>query len=164
MLYKIYDSSCPQDTRIMGTNNLNQLVHHQLGSNAFDTVKTVCVNLQWLKTLHDNLSLLSHLDIDARTLRNIQLNLNNINAVSACLSDVNTVAANIEYLIHLSSEICFFEKLLKQIKKVIELLDTEEIANTLSRYEELNKQLEEREKRILQKEKELNNQPPISTN
>ena len=45
----------PSDIRPQGTSNLNGLVHHQLGSQAYDVLATLQANLTWLNQLHNAL-------------------------------------------------------------------------------------------------------------
>lgn len=76
MKYNHVFKGLPEDVRPMGTNNLNQLVHHHLGSQSFDMVACVANNLMWLKHIHNNLTSLMaihpHLQCLDKLMRNEQ--------------------------------------------------------------------------------------------
>lgn len=99
MKYKGNALNLPQDIRPLGINNLNQLVHHHLGSNSFDVVAHVQANLCWLKQLHDRLGVVSALSNQSDNLDLIGRHSKEIFALAQSLPALQEIYCHLDDLV-----------------------------------------------------------------
>ena len=90
----------PQDIRPMGTNNLNQLVHHHLGSQSFDIVAEVQANFPWLYKLYESLGTITRLAPYAAALDEVGKHSQTLWAIAESMPALQQVYNNLTPLVH----------------------------------------------------------------
>lgn len=86
------------DVRPMGVNNLNQLVHYQIGSESYAVVHQVFLHLQMLKSLSDNLPHIVKLGSNVSKLEFFQQYLGSITALADNVNALIKLADNVPFL------------------------------------------------------------------
>lgn len=102
MSYDPIYRNLPQDMRPMGTNNLNQLVHHHLGSESFDVVAQIRANLPWLHDLATKIHVISALAHHADNLDKIGANSTVIYALAESMPALKDIYCHLDNLVALS--------------------------------------------------------------
>ncbi len=90
----------PQDIRPMGVNNLNQLVHHHLGSQSFDIVANVQANFPWLYKLYESLGVITRLAPYAASFEEIGKHSQTLWAIAESMPALQQVYNNLTPLVH----------------------------------------------------------------
>lgn len=90
----------PQDIRPMGVNNLNQLVHHHLGSQSFDIVANVQANFPWLYKLYESLGTITRLAPYAASFEEIGKHSQTLWAIAESMPALQQVYNNLTPLVH----------------------------------------------------------------
>ena len=139
----------PQDIRPMGTNNLNQLVHHHLGSQSFDVVAHVQANLTWLNELHNKLGIISSLANHGQTLDVLAQHTQTLWAISESMPALKDLYCNLDLIIQGAPELhCINKRLTEQNAMLNSLLghvSEEDIKSLDARYVELDGKLAKHE-------------------
>lgn len=139
----------PQDIRPMGTNNLNQLVHHHLGSNSYDIVANIQANLLWLKQLHDNLPTISSLSYHGSSLTEIAKHIKSLSVIHCSLPALNDVYQNLNLIVEASkvnkASLKVNTELNERFKVLTAIISKEGIEHLLNRYETVEKELAKHE-------------------
>ena len=139
----------PQDIRPMGTNNLNQLVHHHLGSQSFDVVAHVQANLTWLNELHNKLGIISSLANHGQTLDVLAQHTQTLWAISESMPALKDLYCNLDLIIKGAPELhCIDKRLTEQNAMLNSLLghvSEEDIKSLDARYVELDGKLAKHE-------------------
>ena len=139
----------PQDIRPMGTNNLNQLVHHHLGSQSFDVVAHVQANLTWLNELHNKLGIISSLANHGQTLDVLAQHTQTLWAISESMPALKDLYCNLDLIIKGAPELnCINKRLTEQNAMLNSLLghvSKEDIKSLDARYVELDGKLAKHE-------------------
>ena len=139
----------PQDIRPMGTNNLNQLVHHHLGSQSFDVVAHVQANLTWLNELHNKLGIISSLANHGQTLDVLAQHTQTLWAISESMPALKDLYCNLDLIIKGAPELnCINKRLTEQNAMLNSLLghvSEEDIKSLDARYVELDGKLAKHE-------------------
>lgn len=139
----------PQDIRPMGTNNLNQLVHHHLGSNSYDVVAHVQANLLWLKQLHDNLPTISSLACHGSSLTEIAKHIKGLSLIHCSLPALDDIYQNLGLIVEASkinkASYTINKELNERFKVLNAIISKEGIEHLLNRYETVEKELAKHE-------------------
>lgn len=139
----------PQDIRPIGTNNLNQLVHHQLGSQSFDVVAHVQANLPWLNELHNKLGIISSLAAHGQTLDVLAQHTQTLWAISESMPALKELYCNLELIIKGVPKLNSIDKRLTEQNAMLNSLlghvSKEDIESLDDRYAELDGKLAEHE-------------------
>lgn len=139
----------PQDIRPMGTNNLNQLVHHHLGSNSFDVVAQVQANLPWLNELHNKLGIISSLAAHGQTLDVLAQHTQTLWAISESMPALKELYCNLDLITKGSPKLNSIDKRLTEQNAMLNSLlghvSKEDIESLDARYAELDGKLAEHE-------------------
>lgn len=139
----------PQDIRPMGTNNLNQLVHHQLGSQSFDVVAHVQTNLPWLNELHNKLGIISSLAAYGQTLDILAQHTQTLWAISESMPALKELYCNLELITKGVPKLNSIDKRLTEQNAMLNSLlghvSKEDIESLDDRYAELDGKLAEHE-------------------
>lgn len=139
----------PQDIRPMGTNNLNQLVHHQLGSQSFDVVAHVQANLPWLNELHNKLGIISSLAAHGQTLDILAQHTQTLWAISESMPALKELYCNLDLITKGVPKLNFIDKRLTEQNAMLNSLlghvSKEDIESLDERYAELDGKLAEHE-------------------
>ena len=139
----------PQDIRPMGTNNLNQLVHHQLGSQSFDVVAHVQANLPWLNELHNKLGIISSLAAHGQTLDVLAQHTQTLWAISESMPALKELYCNLELITKGIPKLNSIDKRLTEQNAMLNSLlghvSKEDIESLDDRYAELDGKLAEHE-------------------
>lgn len=139
----------PQDIRPMGTNNLNQLVHHQLGSQSFDVVAHVQANLPWLNELHNKLGIISSLAAHGQTLDVLAQHTQTLWAISESMPALKELYCNLELITKGVPKLNSIDKRLTEQNAMLNSLlghvSKEDIESLDDRYAELDGKLAEHE-------------------
>ena len=142
----------PQDIRPLGTNNLNQLVHHQLGSQSFDVVAHVQANLPWLNELHNKLGIISSLANHGQTLDILAQHTQTLWAISESMPALKELYCNLDLIIKGVPELNSLNSIDKRLTEQNAMLNSllghvskEDIKSLDDRYAELDSKLAEHE-------------------
>ena len=142
----------PQDIRPLGTNNLNQLVHHQLGSQSFDVVAHVQANLPWLNELHNKLGIISSLANHGQTLDILAQHTQTLWAISESMPALKELYCNLDLItkgVHELNSLNSIDKRLTEQNAMLNSLlghvSKEDIKSLDDRYAELDSKLAEHE-------------------
>lgn len=139
----------PQDIRPMGTNNLNQLVHHQLGSQSFDVVAHVQANLPWLNELHNKLGTISSLAAHGQTLDVLAQHTQTLWAISESMPALKELYCNLDLITKGVPKLNSIDKRLTEQNAMLNSLlghvSKEDIESLDDRYAELDGKLAEHE-------------------
>jgi hypothetical protein len=98
------------DVRPMGVNNLNQLVHYQIGSESYAVVHQVYLHLQMLKSLSDNLPHITKLGS----------NVNKLEFFQQYLGTIVTLAENVNALVKLADNVPFLSQIAPRVNQFVE--------------------------------------------
>lgn len=152
----------PQDIRPMGTNNLNQLVHHHLGSNSFDVVAQVQANLPWLHDLYNKLGLISALAANSESITRLGQHTQTLYAIAQSMPALKEIYCRLDTLTKMADDIhCneeAFAELNCKLSTLLGILKVSDIDNLITRYEEIEEQLANTEdvlKRVNQNKEDL---------
>lgn len=139
----------PQDIRPLGTNNLNQLVHHQLGSQSFDVVAHVQANLPWLNELHNKLGIISSLAAHVQTLDVLAQHTQTLWAISESMPALKELYCNLDLITKGVPKLNSIDKRLEEQNAMLNSLlghvSKEDIESLDDRYAELDGKLAEHE-------------------
>ena len=139
----------PQDIRPLGTNNLNQLVHHQLGSQSFDVVAHVQANLPWLNELHNKLGIISSLAAHGQTLDILAQHTQTLWAISESMPALKELYCNLDLITKGVPKLNSIDKRLTEQNAMLNSLlghvSKEDIESLDDRYAELDGKLAEHE-------------------
>lgn len=145
----------PQDIRPMGTNNLNQLVHHHLGSNSFDVVAQVQANLPWLHDLYNKLGLISALAANSESITRLGQHTQTLYAIAQSMPALKEIYCKLDTLTKMADDI---PELNHKLSTLLGILTVSDIDNLITRYEEIEEQLANTEdilKRVNQNKEDL---------
>ena len=152
----------PQDIRPMGTNNLNQLVHHHLGSNSFDVVAQVQANLPWLHDLYNKLGLISALAANSESITRLGQHTQTLYAIAQSMPALKEIYCKLDTLTKIADDIHCNEEAITELNcklsTLLGILKVSDIDNLITRYEEIEEQLANTEdvlKRVNQNKEDL---------
>lgn len=152
----------PQDIRPMGTNNLNQLVHHHLGSNSFDVVAQVQANLPWLHDLYNKLGLISALAANSESITRLGQHTQTLYAIAQSMPALKEIYCKLDTLTKMADDIHRNEEAITELNgklsTLLGILKVSDIDNLITRYEEIEEQLANTEdvlKRVNQNKEDL---------
>lgn len=152
----------PQDIRPMGTNNLNQLVHHHLGSNSFDVVAQVQANLPWLHDLYSKLGLISALAANSESITRLGQHTQTLYAIAQSMTALKEIYCKLDTLTKMADDIHCNEEVITELNcklsTLLGILKVADIDNLITRYEEIEEQLANTEdvlKRVNQNTEDL---------
>ena len=152
----------PQDIRPMGTNNLNQLVHHHLGSNSFDVVAQVQANLPWLHDLYNKLGLISALAANSESITRLGQHTQTLYAIAQSMPALKEIYCKLDTLTKMADDIHCNEEVITELNcklsTLLGILKVSDIDNLITRYEEIEEQLTNTEdvlKRVNQNKEDL---------
>lgn len=152
----------PQDIRPMGTNNLNQLVHHHLGSNSFDVVAQVQANLPWLHDLYSKLGLISALAANSEAITRLGQHTQTLYAIAQSMPALKEIYCKLDTLTKMADDIHCNEEVITELNcklsTLLGILKVSDIDNLITRYEEIEEQLANTEnilKRVNQNKEDL---------
>lgn len=152
----------PQDIRPMGTNNLNQLVHHHLGSNSFDVVAQVQANLPWLHDLYSKLGLISALAANSESITRLGQHTQTLYAIAQSMTALKEIYCKLDTLTKMADDIHCNEEVITELNcklsTLLGILKVSDIDNLITRYEEIEEQLANTEdvlKRVNQNTEDL---------
>lgn len=135
----------PQDIRPMGTNNLNQLVHHHLGSNSFDVVAQVQANLPWLHDLYNKLGLISALAANSESITRLGQHTQTLYAIAQSMTALKEIYCKLDTLTKMADDIHCNEEAITELNcklsTLLGILSVSDIDNLITRYEEIEEQL-----------------------
>ena len=135
----------PQDIRPMGTNNLNQLVHHHLGSNSFDVVAHVQANLPWLHDLYNKLGLISALAANSESITRLGQHTQTLYAIAQSMPALKEIYCKLDTLTKMADDIHCNEEVITELNcklsTLLGILKVSDIDNLITRYEEIEEQL-----------------------
>ena len=135
----------PQDIRPMGTNNLNQLVHHHLGSNSFDVVAQVQANLPWLHDLYNKLGLISALAANSESITRLGQHTQTLYAIAQSMPALKEIYCKLDTLTKMADDIHCNEEVITELNcklsTLLGILKVSDIDNLITRYEEIEEQL-----------------------
>lgn len=152
----------PQDIRPMGTNNLNQLVHHHLGSNSFDVVAQVQANLPWLHDLYSKLGLISALAANSESITRLGQHTQTLYAIAQSMPVLKEIYCKLDTLTKMADDIHCNKEVITELNcklsTLLGILKVSDIDNLITRYEEIEEQLANTEdilKRVNQNKEDL---------
>lgn len=152
----------PQDIRPMGTNNLNQLVHHHLGSQSFDVVAQVQANLPWLHDLYNKLGLISALAANSESITRLGQHTQTLYAIAQSMPALKEIYCKLDTLTKMADDIHRNEEAITELNgklsTLLGILKVSDIDNLITRYEEIEEQLANTEdvlKRVNQNKEDL---------
>lgn len=152
----------PQDIRPMGTNNLNQLVHHHLGSNSFDVVAQVQANLPWLHDLYNKLGLISALAANSESITRLGQHTQTLYAIAQSMPALKEIYCKLDTLTKMADDIHRNKEATTELNcklsTLLGILKVSDIDNLITRYEEIEEQLANTEdvlKRVNQNKEDL---------
>ena len=152
----------PQDIRPMGTNNLNQLVHHHLGSNSFDVVAQVQANLPWLHDLYNKLGLISDLAANSESITRLGQHTQTLYAIAQSMPALKEIYCKLDTLTKMTDDIQRNKEvnieLNCKLNTLLGILKVPDNDNLITRFEEMEKQLANTEdilKRVNQNKEDL---------
>lgn len=139
----------PQDIRPMGTNNLNQLVHHHLGSASFDVVAQVQANLPWLHELYKKIELISIIASQSEALKKVGQHTSTLFAISESMETLKEIYCKLDLLENINSNLCkstkINEELNNKLAALLGIISIKDIDNLIARYDEVEAKLAEAE-------------------
>lgn len=139
----------PQDIRPIGTNNLNQLVHHHLGSASFDVVAQVQANLPWLHDLYNKLGLISALAANSESITRLGQHTQTLYVIAQSMPALKEIYCKLDLLESISDNLCKSTKLNEELNDKLTILlgiiSTKDIDNLIARYDEVEAKLAEAE-------------------
>ena len=139
----------PQDIRPMGTNNLNQLVHHHLGSASFDVVAQVQANLPWLHDLYNKLGLISALAANSESITRLGQHTQTLYVIAQSMPALKEIYCKLDLLESISGNLCKSTKINEELNDKLTILlgiiSTKDIDNLIARYDEVEAKLAEAE-------------------
>ena len=139
----------PQDTRPMGTNNLNQLVHHHLGSASFDVVAQVQANLPWLHDLYNKLGLISALAANSESITRLGQHTQTLYVIAQSMPALKEIYCKLDLLESISGNLCKSTKINEELNDKLTILlgiiSVKDIDNLIARYDEVEAKLAEAE-------------------
>ena len=139
----------PQDIRPMGTNNLNQLVHHHLGSASFDVVAQVQANLPWLHDLYNKLGLISALAANSESITRLGQHTQTLYAIAHSMPALKEIYCKLDLLESISGNLCKSTKINEELNDKLTILlgiiSVKDIDNLIARYDEVEAKLAEAE-------------------
>ena len=139
----------PQDIRPIGTNNLNQLVHHHLGSASFDVVAQVQANLPWLHDLYNKLGLISALAANSESITRLGQHTQTLYAIAHSMPALKEIYCKLDLLESISGNLCKSTKINEELNDKLTILlgiiSTKDIDNLIARYDEVEAKLAEAE-------------------
>ena len=139
----------PQDIRPMGTNNLNQLVHHHLGSASFDVVAQVQANLPWLHDLYNKLGLISALAANSESITRLGQHTQTLYVIAKSMPALKEIYCKLDLLESISGNLCkstkINEELNDKLTALLGIISTKDIDNLIARYDEVEAKLAEAE-------------------
>lgn len=112
----------PQDIRPMGVNNLNQLVHHHLGSQSFDIVANVQANFPWLYKLYESLGVITRLAPYAASFEEIGKHSQTLWAIAESMPALQQVYNNLTPLVQAGTSLKEINEKYKTILAELEAL------------------------------------------
>ena len=152
----------PQDIRPMGTNNLNQLVHHHLGSNSFDVVAQVQANLPWLHDLYNKLGLISALAANSESITRLGQHTQTLYVIAQSMPALKEIYCKLDTLTKMADDIHRNKEVITELNcklsTLLGILKVSDIDNLITRYEEIEEQLANTEnilKRVNQNKEDL---------
>ena len=139
----------PQDIRPIGTNNLNQLVHHHLGSASFDVVAQVQANLPWLHDLYNKLGLISALAANSESITRLGQHTQTLYVIAQSMPALKEIYCKLDLLESISGNLCKSTKINEELNDKLTILlgiiSTKDIDNLIARYDEVEAKLAEAE-------------------
>jgi len=139
----------PQDIRPIGTNNLNQLVHHHLGSASFDVVAQVQANLPWLHDLYNKLGLISALAANSESITRLGQHTQTLYVIAQSMPALKEIYCKLDLLENISGNLCNSTKINEELNDKLTILlgiiSTKDIDNLIARYDEVEGKLAEAE-------------------
>ena len=139
----------PQDIRPIGTNNLNQLVHHHLGSASFDVVAQVQANLPWLHDLYNKLGLISALAANSESITRLGQHTQTLYAIAHSMPALKEIYCKLDLLESISGNLCKSTKINEELNDKLTILlgiiSVKDIDNLIARYDEVEAKLAEAE-------------------
>ena len=139
----------PQDIRPIGTNNLNQLVHHHLGSASFDVVAQVQANLPWLHDLYNKLGLISALAANSESITRLGQHTQTLYVIAQSMPALKEIYCKLDLLESISGNLCKSTKINEELNNKLTILlgiiSTKDIDNLIARYDEVEAKLAEAE-------------------
>lgn len=139
----------PQDIRPMGTNNLNQLVHHHLGSASFDVVAQVQANLPWLHDLYNKLGLISALAANSESITRLGQHTQTLYVIAQSMPALKEIYCKLDLLESISGNLCKSTKINEELNDKLTILlgiiSVKDIDNLIARYDEVEAKLAEAE-------------------
>lgn len=139
----------PQDIRPIGTNNLNQLVHHHLGSASFDVVAQVQANLPWLHDLYNKLGLISALAANSESITRLGQHTQTLYVIAQSMPALKEIYCKLDLLESISGNLCkstkINEELNDKLTALLGIISTKDIDNLIARYDEVEAKLAEAE-------------------
>lgn len=139
----------PQDTRPIGTNNLNQLVHHHLGSASFDVVAQVQANLPWLHDLYNKLGLISALAANSESITRLGQHTQTLYVIAQSMPALKEIYCKLDLLESISGNLYKSTKINEELNDKLTILlgiiSVKDIDNLIARYDEVEAKLAEAE-------------------
>ena len=139
----------PQDIRPIGTNNLNQLVHHHLGSASFDVVAQVQANLPWLHDLYNKLGLISALAANSESITRLGQHTQTLYVIAQSMPALKEIYCKLDLLESISGNLCkstkINEELNNKLTALLGIISVKDIDNLIARYDEVEAKLAEAE-------------------
>ena len=139
----------PQDIRPIGTNNLNQLVHHHLGSASFDVVAQVQANLPWLHDLYNKLGLISALAANSESITRLGQHTQTLYVIAQSIPALKEIYCKLDLLESISDNLCKSTKINEELNDKLTILlgiiSVKDIDNLIARYDEVEAKLAEAE-------------------
>lgn len=139
----------PQDIRPIGTNNLNQLVHHHLGSASFDVVAQVQANLPWLHDLYNKLGLISALAANSESITRLGQHTQTLYVIAQSMPALKEIYCKLDLLESISGNLCKSTKINEELNDKLTILlgiiSVKDIDNLIARYDEVEAKLAEAE-------------------
>lgn len=144
----------PNDIRPMGTNNLNQLIHQNLGLSSFDVVSQVQGNLPWLKELFNNLHVLQALSVNREAINRIGQHSHVLYAIAESIPALKEIYCNLGQIVSAAQS---YYSLAQENKKLHDKLDVllgitsqEGLDHLLERYHDVELKLATAEAKLAQ--------------
>lgn len=167
MKYNHMFKDLPQDIRPMGTNNLNQLVHHHLGSNSFDVVANIQSNISWLYDLYKHLPRLQLLAQHTDSIKAVGENTKTLYAIGCSMDALSEVYLNLDKLKLSAKEFHEFnhklEDLDDKMSMILGHINEDSLNHLVQRYNQVEAALSDQEniiKAIKDNETALNSYYP----
>ena len=129
--FDIFFKRYPQDIRPMGVNNLNQLVHHHLGSESFDVVREVGQNMYWLHEIYHKLHLIAPLANEAPHLHEVGKHMRLLGEVHYHLPILRDIHKHLTKLLEEGKDIKDLNQKLDTVGKNLEKLQAHILVNDL---------------------------------